>query len=420
MFLNVFLEAESNCLRGSCSEVLIRHTPSYSSIHDRDSAICVRDIGRAVRGNRTQAGLGIPPRLWCFAAIAMIFLAPAMLAAQATVMVSNHGELPDASVPGSSSGDSGQAPTALAVPATIFGTVLDTNGAVVQAARVELMTRTGTHMGIEKSDSRGEFSFAGLPAGEFKVAVSGPGWGTFVSPDIVLRAGEFHIVSQIVLPIAASATVRVSANPDEIAEEQLHIAEQQRVLGVFPNFYTSYDWNAPPMRSRQKFQLALRSLSDPMTLLGAGAVAAAEQANNNFAGYGQGVQGYSKRYGAAYADDFIGKMLSQAVLPTLFHQDPRYFYRGNGGAASRAFYALSAGVMTRSDNGRWEPNYSYILGSFAAGGISNLYYPAADRGLTLTAANGLVNIAEHSGTNLLREFLFKRFSNAARDKAGAP
>ena len=358
-----------------------------------------------------------------FSVLAMIMAAnwaPMVLTAQQTVTVANDSGLPDAPNIGSSIDKSNQNAAGRRDSATIFGTVLDTNGSEVQGARVVLSNSTGSDKRTLESGSEGEFTFSGLPSGDFKLAVSGPGWGTFVSPEILVSAGDFHIVTHIVLPLEASATVRVTADPVELAEQQLQIAEQQRVLGVFPNFYSSYDWNAPPMGSRQKFKLALRSLSDPVTFLGVATVAGIEQANNSFAGYGQGMQGYSKRFGAAYANEILGTMLSKAVLPSIFHQDPRYFYKGNGSACSRGFYAISAAVIARGDNGRLEPNFSYVIGSFAAGGLSNLYSPSGDRGLKLIATNGLIDIAEHAGTNLFREFVLKRFTTRAKETGGEP
>ncbi|MGA8672384.1 MAG: carboxypeptidase-like regulatory domain-containing protein [Terracidiphilus sp.] len=356
-----------------------------------------------------------------FLALAAVVSGPLVLAGQQAPAVANDRELPNA--PGAAAAflapDRGT-PVGMA-SAAISGTVLDANGSEVQDAHVVLNSLAGSEIRSEQSGSNGEFTFTGLPPGDFKLTVSGQGWGTFVSPEIQLHPGDFHFVPNVVLPLTASATVRVVANSDELAEEQVHIAEQQRVLGVLPNFYSSYDWNAPPMGSKQKFQLVFRSLSDPMTFVGAASIAGIEQQANVFSGYGTGAQGYAKRFGAAYADDFTADTLAHAVYPSLFHQDPRYFYRGSGSIGSRALYAISAAVRTRGDNGRWEPNYSYILGSFTAGGISNLYYPAADRGAMLTVVNGLVDIAEHAGTNLVREFVLKRFtSRASVGVAGRP
>ncbi len=319
------------------------------------------------------------------------------------------GSLPDA--PGDHTAN---APSARGASAFIEGTVLDASGAEVQGARVELSDIAGGVSEQAQSGGDGQFLFHGLPAGKFKLTVSGPGWGTYVSPEIDLRDGDFRIVPGIVLPLGTAVTqVRVVGDTEELAEEQVHIALQQRVMGVFPNFYSSYDWNAPPLQAKQKFQLAYRSLLDPVTFLGAGAVAGIEQMNNSFPGFGSGAQGYAKRYGAAYADDVTARLLSSALLPTIFREDPRYFYKGSGSARSRAFYAVSAAVIARGDNGRWKPNYARILGSFSSGAISNLYYPAGSRGTTLVFENGLIDLASYAGSNLVREFVLKRFTTRA-------
>lgn len=295
----------------------------------------------------------------------------------------------------------------------ISGTVMDPNGSEVQDAEVVLKTLSGIESRNQHSDSNGEFTFTGLPAGDFKLMVSGRGWGTYVSPEIELRAGEFHIVPNIVLSPATSSVVRVTANPAELSEEQAQIAEQQRILGVFPNFYTSFDWNAPPLAAKQKFELAFRSITDPVEFAGPAFVAGFEQAANVFPGYGQGAVGYAKRYGAAYANSFTSKLFSNAVYPSLFHQDPRYFYKGSGTFRARALYAMSAAMITRSDSGRREVNYSYFLGTFTSGGLSNLYYPPENRGALLTFTNGLADIAGDAGANLVREFVFSRFTTRA-------
>ncbi len=305
--------------------------------------------------------------------------------------------------------------------AAISGTVLDTNGSEVQAAQVVLQNLRGDEIESEQSGSDGAFSFTGLPPGVYKVVVSGQGWATFTSPEIELQAGEQHFVLQAVLPLATSTTVRVVADREELAGEQFHIAEQQRILGIVPNFISSFDWNAPPLGAKQKFQLSLRSLTDPMAFLGIGVSAGVEQETNAFSGYGSGLQGYAKRYGAAYTTDFTARILAQAAFPSLFHQDPRYFYKGTGSFRSRAFYAISAAVMARGDNGHWGPNYSYILGIFSAGAISNLYYPPGNRGALLTFTDGLADIAIDAAGNLAREFVLKRFtSRAKRINSGQP
>ena len=236
--------------------------------------------------------------------------------------------------------------------------------------------------------------------------------GTFVSPWLPVHAGDIRIVSQVILPVASATTsITVNGNHQEInealANEQVQIAEDQRVWKVFPNFYSSYDWNAPPLGPRQKFRLAFRSMMDPMAFAGAAGIAGFEQYYNIFPGYGGGVAGFFKRYGAAYANDFSSRMLSSGLFATMFREDPRYFYKGTGSFQSRLDYSMACAFITRNDDGHWRPNYAHVLGVFAASALSNLYYPKQNRGLTLTLVNGAVEVAGNSGTNIVREFILK-------------
>lgn len=140
-----------------------------------------------------------------------------------------------------------------------------------------------------------------------------------------------------------------------------------------------------------------------------GAVAGAEQAGNAFKGYGQGAQGYGKRFGAYYADNFTGNMIGGAILPSVFKQDPRYFYKGTGTITSRTLYAIANTVICKGDNGHWQPDYSGILGDLASGGISNLYYPPSNRsGVDQTFLTVLVVTGEGAVQNLFQEFVVRR------------
>jgi hypothetical protein len=299
---------------------------------------------------------------------------------------------------------------------SISGTVLDANGAAVSDTRVTLAVVSGAGERTALSGSNGEFTFTELSPGTFKVTITSPGMETFVSSDIVLREHERHELPQIVLAVAGTTTeVHVDVTQAELAQEQIKAAEQQRVFGVLPNFYSSYIWDAAPLNPKQKFGLALHSITDPVEFVGTGLIAGAEQANNTFPGYGQGAEGYAKRYGAAYTDDVLGRVIGSAILPSLFRQDPRYFYKGSGTVRSRLFYAVSRAVVTRGDKGRSQPNYSHVLGSFAAGGIANLYHPAGDRGVGLTLGNGLIDTAGNAANNLVREFLLRRLTPKVPD-----
>jgi hypothetical protein len=295
--------------------------------------------------------------------------------------------------------------------ASISGTVLDVNGGVVLGAQVTLVASDGSANRTVMSDDAGQFNFPGLAPGKFKCTVASTGFEAYASSEIVLSPGEKLILPEFRLAPAATTTdVQVSVTQLEIATEQLQVQEQQRVLGIFPNFYSSYIWDAAPLSSGQKYQLAAHSLVDPFSFVGTGIFAAAEQWQNTFPGYGKGAQGYAKRYGAAYADEALSRMIGSAILPSLLHQDPRYFYRGSGSKKARALYAISQAVICRGDNGKMQPNYSYVLGSFAAGGISNLYHPAGDRGAGLTIGNGFLNVGAHAIDNLAREFLFRKLT----------
>ncbi len=300
-----------------------------------------------------------------------------------------------------------------AATGSIHGTVESADGTVYEGARVVLSHAGNSTLTTQQTDSSGAFNFANLPVGTFKITVSSEGFVTqSVSGD--LHAGEAYDARTIVLPMAAAAanSVEVSAgSQEEIAEAQLNLEEQQRVLGVLPNYYVSYDPNALPLTAHQKFQLAWRTSIDPVTFMMTGTVAGIEQASHTFKGYGQGAQGYAKRFGANYADGFDGDMIGSAILPSLFRQDPRYFYKGTGSVGSRVMHAIASAFMCKGDNGHWQFAYSGILGGIAAGGISNLYYPAGDRsGVQVTFENALIGTAESAAQNLIQEFVIRRLT----------
>jgi hypothetical protein len=300
---------------------------------------------------------------------------------------------------------------------TIAGTVLDPNGNFVVSATVKL-GHEGTKAELEvTSDQEGHFFFTGVPAGPFQITITAEGFGTREEVG-VLRAGEALDMLRLSLAIASATTeVQVRVTTYELAEEQIKVQETQRVLGVIPNFYVTYDPQALPLKPKQKFELAWKTSVDPVTFAATGAVAGVQQAADGFSGYGQGTQGYAKRFGANYADGFIGNMIGGAILPSVLKQDPRYFYKGTGSRRSRVLYALANAVVCKGDNGHWQPDYSGILGSLAAGGLSNLYYPAKDRnGAQLTLENTLLGLAGSGIGNLFQEFLIRRLTPHARNQ----
>jgi hypothetical protein len=322
------------------------------------------------------------------------------------------GALPDAPQPAQATTPSGTNDSQQTDTGSLSGTVLDTNREVLQGARVTLANPSGSAIRTVESGSNGQFAFAGLPPDVYKLTVTAPGMNTFTSTQIPLHAGEFRIVPPLTLSVSGGTTsVTVTGNKEELAEEQVQIALQQRIGGVIPNFYSAYDWNAPPMQAKQKFQLSIRSIIDPVSFLSVAGIAGAEQYKDIFPAYGGGIEGYGKRYGAAFANHVSGVLLGRAVYPAIFHQDPRYFYKGRGSIRSRALYAICAAVIARGDDGRWKPNYSRVLGSFSAAAISNLYYPASDRGASLVVLNGLAGTGADAVSNLIREFVLKRITS---------
>jgi hypothetical protein len=178
-----------------------------------------------------------------------------------------------------------------------------------------------------------------------------------------------------------------------------------------PNYYVNYDPHPVPLTTKQKFKLALRSNVDPFNWLMNAGFAGYQQATNSFKGYGQGMQGYGKRMGADTADGFFSDIIGGAILPSLFHQDPRFFYKGTGTIRSRIGYAIAATVICKGDNMRWQFDYSGILGGLASGGISNLYYPDNERSDAVVTFEGAgIGLAGSAVQNLLQEFVIKKLT----------
>jgi hypothetical protein len=299
---------------------------------------------------------------------------------------------------------------------TVNGQVTDQSGAAVPDAKVTL-EHDGSTAAIEVvSGADGRFSLADVPAGVFRLTVSAAGFAKQTLSG-VLAPGETSLLSPIRLTLVVGTIgVNVTALQVEIAEEQIKQQERQRVLGVFPNFRVSYLPDAVPLNARQKFQLTWKTVADPTRFLTVGAIAGIQQVRNDYRGFGGGPQGYAKRYAALYATILTGSLISNVVMPTMFKQDPRYFYRGTGSTSSRVGYALSRSVVRKGDNGRWQPDYSRILGHLASGAISNFYYPAEDRrGIRLTLGNTALGIGGAAAGNLMQEFVLRRFTTHGRE-----
>jgi hypothetical protein len=260
------------------------------------------------------------------------------------------------------------------------------------------------------SEVNGEFSFIEVLPGPYLVVVNAQGFAPFTSAEFVVSRQQSYEIPDVLLSVAA-ASIEVTVRPtDLIAAEQIKAEEKQRLIGIIPNFYTSYIYDAAPLTWKQKFSLAARGTFDPVSMIGVGFAAGLEQANNSYPGYGQGAAGYGKRFGAKFVDGRTSDFLTHAVFPSLFHQDPRYYYQGSGSFKSRFVHAVGSAFVTRSDSGRTVPNYSFLLGDMCSAALSNLYYPPANRGVSLVFNRAAVGLAGRVGGNLIREFLSKRLT----------
>lgn len=308
-----------------------------------------------------------------------------------------------------------------APPGIVTGTIVDPTGAVVAAAHVTLTQPDQSASHETLSGEKGQFTFANVAPGAFRLTVKAPGFAPQTSSGTLLP-GEIHTVPQIALAVAENVTdVEVALSRTDVAEEQIKDEEKQRIIGIVPNFYVTYDPHALPLTSKQKFKLATKTVVDPFTFLVVAGTAGIEQAQNHFVEYGQGVQGYAKRFGATYADTVSSTFIGGAILPALLKQDPRYFYKGTGSTHSRFLYAIRMSVVCKGDNGRWQFNYSNILGSLAAGGLSNLYYPALDRdSASLTFENAAIGLASNAVTNILQEFIVRKLTPHANHPTAQP
>jgi Carboxypeptidase regulatory-like domain len=296
----------------------------------------------------------------------------------------------------------------------VMGTVTDVNGDAVTSATVVLTDPDSVDRRTAVTAENGFFQFDDVKPGvPYQIIVSAPGFAEWTSPAITLDPGQFQLLGGIQLQLATQrTTVHVTYDSAEAATEQLKAEETQRVLGIVPNFYVSYDPEAEPLTSKLKFELALKVSVDPVTIAGVALVSAARQAANT-PKYGQGAAGFGERFGAIAADGFTDIMIGGAILPSLLHQDPRYFYQGTGTTKSRIRHAMLSPFICKGDNGKWQPNYSSLGGDLASSAIANLYYPRSNRGAGLVFGNFAIGTAERVGASLAQEFVLSRFTRRA-------
>ena len=298
-------------------------------------------------------------------------------------------------------------------PGVIVGTVVDVNDDAIPGATVVLAGPNLQSPRTVASNDNGLFEFHDVEPHTYHIKISAQGFADWTSSDVTLKPGQYVILPVPKLQIAMAVTsVTVGYSAEEVATQEVKLEEKQRVFGIIPNFYIAYNQDAAPLTAKLKFRLAAKVSFDPITFVGVGIAAAAEQAGDH-PNYPQGWGGFGERYGAAYANGFTDIMIGGAILPSVLHQDPRYFYKGTGTTKSRVLYAITRPFMCKGDNGLWQPNYSTIGGDLASSAISNAYYPASNRGVGLFLGNFLIGTGQRAAANLAQEFVLGRVTHRA-------
>ena len=209
----------------------------------------------------------------------------------------------------------------------------------------------------------------------------------------------------------------VSEKPDQTTRVVLHDSHvkddenvmhdgvpDKRILGVLPNYRTAEDHGPyQPITSRQKLRIAYKDSFDWPGLVLSAAFAGLYQLEDSNPDFGQGLKGYGHRYATAFGDQVIGNILAEGILPSLLHEDPRYFRRVSGSKKSRAGYALTRIFVTRTDAGKNRLNFSEIVGNSSAVAISNLYYPQS-RNFNDNVQKLGVQLSTDAFSNVLKEF----------------
>lgn len=297
---------------------------------------------------------------------------------------------------------------------SILGTVVDTTDDPIPDATVVLQGPAGDHLTAVTKDD-GAFAFHEVTPGiAYQITFTAEGFAEWSSSSVTVEPGQQKTLPQVKLRIlAVQRAVTVSYSSKDVAAQQLHAEEQQRVLGFIPNLYVVYEPHPEPLTTKMKFHLAYKSLTGPVFFGRAAAWAGVQQAANT-PDWPQGAKGYGKRLGAGLADATTEGLIGNAILPSLLHQDPRYFYQGTGTKKSRAGHAILAPFICKGDNGRWQPNYSTWGGSLMSSSISLAYYPSADRNAQHVFGNFGIGIGLHVAGSLVQEFILDKFTSKGK------
>ena len=299
----------------------------------------------------------------------------------------------------------------------IDGAVKDTSGSAVAGAIVTLDTAPPAAQRTTVADGAGAFHFADVAPGNYKVTVAAAGftpWTADVAEGSTESLAPLAAVLQVA-PVSASVDV---LPPHELAAEQLKTEEKQRVLGVFPHYMVTYDPNAAPLSAGQKFHLGFKTLVDPVTIASTAISSGVQQARNKYPDFGQGTEGYAKYFGAQYASHLSHTMIHHVILQAVFHQDPRYFYKDTGGFWSKVAYSVETAFVCKGDNGKWQPDYSDVIGGAAASQISRLWYPYTSRPYLRLWHDVLLGFGGRAEDHLVEQFVARLFTTHTHGGAG--
>jgi carboxypeptidase family protein len=302
---------------------------------------------------------------------------------------------------------------------SIQGNVTDSSGSSILGAVVTVEGADGnSHTTV--TDREGAFQISSLPPGNYHVKVSASGLADWTASNVPASTAPESKPLQIVMEVAAAVTsVTVGLAPEELAEEQLKQETQQRVLGVLPNYYVAYESHPAPLSPKQKFHLSLKTLVDPATIAAVGITAGIQQGENSYYQFGQGSEGYAKRFGAAYGNAATNLLITSVAADSVLHQDPRYFFSGKGSIQRRAWYAVESAFRAKGDNGKWQPPYAGLLGAVAGAEVSNLYYPGYRSQHSLIGRAILFHFAGLIGLNLTEELFLKKLTTHAQAQSAA-
>jgi hypothetical protein len=302
--------------------------------------------------------------------------------------------------------------------ATLNGTVVDVNDNAVSGATVVLEGPTPADHRTLLTNQNGFFEINNLsPETPYRITVTQTGFANWTTPaPVTLRPSQYLALTGIRLRIAeVQTTVTAVYSIEQLATQQVELEETQRVLGIVPNFYVVYDSvNAVPLTTKLKFRLAYKESFDPIVIAGVAMMSGINQAADR-PDYVQGAKGYGQRLGSDAAIGFTNILIGGAILPSLLHQDPRYFYQGTGSKKSRTLHALSTPFICKGDNGHWQPNYSSVGGDLASGAISEAYYPETNRGPGLVFDNALINAGGRMVNGLIQEFLLRKLTHGPKN-----